>query len=267
MGANLVALGAITLYLTASVQTASSLRAPAVSASKTPLLLTCAIAALLLHGSVVYSSAVDGAAIDLGIWNAASLVGWFVAAFAIVFSLVQTSISLGLVVFPLAAITVATGAYLGNSPPSTSAMPAILAVHIALSLVAYSLFAVAALEALFLAFADKRLRTHQPIIGFLPGIGAMERLLFQLTAIAFALLTVGILIGTLQMHDMLDQHLSHKIFFSLLAWLVFAALLIGRFKFHWRGPRASKYVLTGFALLAVGFFGSKIVLELVLGRT
>ena len=60
------------------------------------------------------------------------------------------------------------------------------------------------------------------------------------------------------------QHLAHKIFFSVLAWLAFALLLIGRYHWHWRGRRAVRFLVAGFGLLAVGFFGSKIVLELVL---
>ena len=94
----------------------------------------------------------------------------------------------------------------------------------------------------------------------------MESLLFQLTAIAFVLLTASLVLGGFAIDDIGEQHLAHKIVFSVLAWGVFAVLLIGRWRYHWRGHRAVKYVCAGFALLAIGFFGSKIVLELILHR-
>ena len=99
-----------------------------------------------------------------------------------------------------------------------------------------------------------------------PPLADMERTLFQLTGIAFAALSCGLVIGVFYIEDIRGQHLSHKIVFSLLAWLTFAVLLAGRHWRHWRGRRAVKYVIAGFVLLALGFFGSKIALELILQR-
>ena len=53
----------------------------------------------------------------------------------------------------------------------------------------------------------------------------------------------------------------------VLLWTVaVAVLLVGRYHWQWRGRRAVKYVIAGFVLLAIGFFGSKIALELILHR-
>jgi len=48
---------------------------------------------------------------------------------------------------------------------------------------------------------------------------------------------------------------------------VFGGLLLGRWRYGWRGIRAVHWTLTAMALLLLAFFGSKFVLELVLGRT
>lgn len=141
-----------------------------------------------------------------------------------------------------------------------------IAIHITLSLLAYSLFAIAALQALYLAFAEHRLKRHTPVLGFLPPLPEMERIMFQLTGIAFLLLSAGLIVGGHYIENVYEQHLAHKIFFSAGAWLVFATLLLGRHYWQWHGHRACKYVLTGFLLLALGFFGSKIALELILER-
>jgi ABC-type uncharacterized transport system permease subunit len=53
---------------------------------------------------------------------------------------------------------------------------------------------------------------------------------------------------------------------SCLAWVVFAVLLFGRWRFGWRGRTATTWALSGFALLGLAYFGSKIVLESILGR-
>jgi ABC-type uncharacterized transport system permease subunit len=53
---------------------------------------------------------------------------------------------------------------------------------------------------------------------------------------------------------------------SLIAWAVFATLLWGHWKFGWRGRTAIRWTLGGFVFLMLAYFGSKMVLELMLGR-
>jgi ABC-type uncharacterized transport system permease subunit len=43
-------------------------------------------------------------------------------------------------------------------------------------------------------------------------------------------------------------------------------LLIGRAVYGWRGRSAVGWTLSGFGVLALAYFGSKFVLEYVLGR-
>ncbi len=59
---------------------------------------------------------------------------------------------------------------------------------------------------------------------------------------------------------------THKIVFSVLAWLVFGALLFGRYRYGWRGRTALNWILAGGALLLLAYIGSKFVLEVILGR-
>jgi ABC-type uncharacterized transport system permease subunit len=53
----------------------------------------------------------------------------------------------------------------------------------------------------------------------------------------------------------------------LLALLVFGVLLLGRQFAGWRGKRAIYLFLAGFAILCLAYFGSRFVLEEVLGRS
>ena len=89
---------------------------------------------------------------------------------------------------------------------------------------------------------------------------------FQLGFFGFILLSVGLLTGFLYLEDMFAQHLVHKTVLSMVAWIAFAVLLWGRFRFGWRGRTAIRWTLIGFAVLMLAYFGSKAVVELILQR-
>jgi ABC-type uncharacterized transport system permease subunit len=91
-------------------------------------------------------------------------------------------------------------------------------------------------------------------------------LLFQMIAIGFVLLSLALLSGLLFLEDIFTQHLVHKTVLSSIAWAVFGILLWGRWRFGWRGRTAIRWTLSGFATLALAYFGSKLVLELLLKR-
>ena len=98
-----------------------------------------------------------------------------------------------------------------------------------------------------------------------PALETMESLLFQLILAGFVLLTVTVLSGTVFSEQVFGQPfvLSHHVVLSVLAWLTFAVLLAGRRLFGWRGRSAIRWTLTGFVLLALAYFGTRFVLEVV----
>jgi ABC-type uncharacterized transport system permease subunit len=112
-----------------------------------------------------------------------------------------------------------------------------------------------------------RLRHHRPggLLRALPPLAVMETLLFQTLGLGFALLSLALFSGLIFIQDMFAQHLAHKTVLSIFAWLVFAVLLWGRWRFGWRGRTAIRWTLGGFALLVLAYFGSKFVLELIKG--
>jgi ABC-type uncharacterized transport system permease subunit len=52
----------------------------------------------------------------------------------------------------------------------------------------------------------------------------------------------------------------------MVAWVVFGVLLLGRWRFGWRGRKALRWTLAGYVLLGLAYFGSKLVLETLLGK-
>jgi ABC-type uncharacterized transport system permease subunit len=94
----------------------------------------------------------------------------------------------------------------------------------------------------------------------------MEYLLFQMLTTGIVFLTLSLASGFLFIEDLFAQHLVHKTVLSILAWIIFTGLLIGRSRYGWRGQTAIRWTLIGFALLLLAYFGSKLVLELILHR-
>jgi len=101
----------------------------------------------------------------------------------------------------------------------------------------------------------------------LPSLEFLETESFRWLAIGFALLSIALLTGFFFLYDLRAQHLPHKVILSVISWAIFATLLVGRYWLGWRGKQAAKWVLSGFIILALAYFGSKIVLEVFLDRS
>ena len=121
---------------------------------------------------------------------------------------------------------------------------------------------------MLLALQDARLRARQPLgaLALLPPMETMERTLFRALGGGFVVLTLALVTGLFFVHDLAAQHLVHKVSLAIAAWLIFGVLLWGLWKFGWRGRQALRFTLTGFVVLALAYFGSKFVLENLLGR-
>ena len=256
-------LAAIVLYLGAAALQARPLldgREPARLAARVLALL-----AVLAQGSEI--AIAHRGALDLHFFAALSLIACVVAALTLLVDLWRPVAALGVIVFPLAALLLAVDVFL--APPTLpQALPWPIKLHVTLALLAYGLLSIAALLALLLAFQERSLRRHRVpvLLRALPPLTLTETLMFRLIGAGFALLTLTLVSGALFVHNLLAQHLLHKTVLSILAWLVFGALLLGRWRAGWRGPRAVGLTLAGMAVLVLAFFGSKFVLELLLQR-
>lgn len=168
----------------------------------------------------------------------------------------------------LGALTVLLAVVIPGSPARIGASPW-LPLHWALGIASYGLFAAAVVHAWLLQRAEQHMRrADQPTDG-LPLL-TLERLTFRFVQAGFVLLTAtlaaGWLFGESLGEGWNDWKWEHKTVFSVLAWLTFAALLLGRRRFGWRGRTAVRVLYLGAALLLLAYVGSRFVLEVVLQR-
>jgi ABC-type uncharacterized transport system permease subunit len=250
-------------YLVAAAALVGSLRDGQV---RTRQMLWLALPAIALHAAVHGQAWARLNGPDLHFFAALSLVALGMAALSTLAAASQRMEALGVVVYPLAAALVLLYHFAGHG--QAQALDWRLQMHAWLALLAYAALAVAALLALMLWFQERALRRRKlgGWLRALPPMVQLETLLFRSLFASFALLTLALLTGVLFVENLLAQHLWHKTVLSFLSWLVLAALLFGRWRFGWRGPRAVKLTLTSMLLLLLAFFGSKYVLEMLLPR-
>jgi len=226
------------------------------------------IAAVFLHAFILFKyNLYTPHGLDLSVFTVLSLVSWITASFLIIAALRQPVECLAIVVFPFAAITLILR-MVSEQHHYLAQISNGLETHILLSIIAYSILSIAAVQSLLLYIQDYHLHNKQPggFISALPSLETMETLLFKMIGLGFILLTVSLASGIPYLEDIHQQHLTHKIILSSIAWLVFAVLIWGRWKFGWRGQTAIRWTLGGFIMLMLAYFGSSIVLQVILER-
>jgi ABC-type uncharacterized transport system permease subunit len=227
--------------------------------------------ALVLHAVTIVRTVATPDGLDLSFPQALSLVAWLTVLVTTASGLVRKLPAVSNAILPVAALCALAPLAGGGAPHRfTYAGEAWAAVHIAVALIAYALFVVAALQALMLAGFEKRLHrgvAAGPDDGSLPLL-TLERILFQLVLAGFVLLTLTLVSGLVFSEQVFGQPvtLTHKNVFSLAGWAAFAVLLYGRWRQGWRGRRALYWIVAGTLLLLLGYLGSKFVAQVLLGR-
>ncbi len=222
--------------------------------------------AAVLHGAAHMLAWREAGGANLHFFSALSLVGLGMAALTVLVGMRGRMAALGVIVFPIAAATL--GLYQGFGRQDPQPLDWRVQLHAWCALLAYATLAIAALLAI-LSWSQERALRRRRLHGWLralPPLVELETLLFRTITVGFILLTATLLTGALFVEDLLAQHLAHKTVFSILSWLGFGALLVGRLRYGWRGVKAVRWTLIAMSLLVLAFFGSNLVLELVLRR-
>ena len=154
-----------------------------------------------------------------------------------------------------------------GTPLNVSGSATLFALHLALGIASYGLFAAALVHAWLMTRTERQMRQAADAQSGMPLL-TLERLTFRFVTAGFVLLTATLAAGIF-----FGEHIygrawrwDHKSVFSLLSWATFLVLILGRARFGWRGRSALRWLYAGSALLLLAYVGSRFVLEVVLGR-
>jgi ABC-type uncharacterized transport system permease subunit len=258
---------AILLYLFLTVLLVFRLISAGRGPSKNAI-LSIGLVAVLIHAYLLHLRLFVPVNMDLSFYTVLSVIAWVITAMLIVFSWREPVENLLIGVLPLASVSVLLRLLSHQHHTLNESLSHGLEVHILVSIIAYSLLSIAALQAILLYIQDTYLHNKHPagFVRALPPLETMERLLFRMIAIGFLVLSVSLISGFIFLENIFAQHLVHKTVLAIGAWLLFAILLWGRWRFGWRGRIAIRWTLTGFVLLLLAYFGSKFVIEVILKR-
>lgn len=258
------------LYLLSAVAFTTS-RLPRFNARSRPLfLIACILAAtgITFHGQALFELTHLATGLDLTIGNAIAMIGLELAVIGLIAAIEPTLRGMSGGFIFLAAFTVLVMAPSGD-PTAGAELAWQVRAHVIIALLSYGLLTVGTIVAVFALVQERRLQAAKlsPANQLFAPLETTEKLLFSVAGAGFVGLTLAIASGSSFVNDLVEQHLAHKFGLSLLAWLVFGILLAGRHFKGWRGKRAVRLYLGGFAILCLAYFGSRLILEEILNRS
>jgi len=258
----------LTLALALLAATAYAASATGASRSSPTLSRVAVGLAWCLHG-LLLALGLWGSEPHFGFAPALSVTAWLVGLVYAIESYVYPQLKTSWLLSGAGSAAVLLAVLFPGHPLSASAS-AWLPLHWALGIASYGLFAVAVVHAWLMTRAEARIRVAADAHTGLPLL-TMERLTFRFVSVGFVLLSATLLAGFFFGTQLYGANHAikwdHKTAFSVLSWVTFAVLMVGRARFGWRGKRAIRVLYMGAGLLLLAYVGSRFVMEVLLGRT
>lgn len=152
---------------------------------------------------------------------------------------------------------------IGEVPPALKSFW--LYIHVPLSFMGDALFAVAFGSGVMYLIQEKQLKRKKPGAFYyrLPSLETLDSLNYRALTIGFPLLTLGIITGSIWAQYAWGTYWQWdpKETWSLITWLIYAAVLHARLTAGWRGRRAAWFSIVGFATVLFTFLGVNLLLS------
>ena len=218
----------------------------------------------VLHAVVCFFSLFDENGWKLNIFNSILMVTWLSVLIVMLFKINSIWVKLPLVFFVLISLLmVDTNPLLNHHHYQAFSWQ--LDLHISLSMLAYSVLSVATLFAVSLWVHIKKVKNSEFGSEFgLVSIIDEEKKLFKIIILGWLILSMSLISGVIFIDNFMQQQIGHKVVFSILGWIIFGSLIIGRMNRGWRGEKLISLTIAGMVMLAIGYLGSKIVLEWII---
>lgn len=227
-----------------------------------PGFMVFGIIAVALHGYLLHHWVDHASGQNLSLFNLLSMAVWLAAMLTLLIAFYKPIESLSIFIFPLAILSILLiqwfpGVYLVKTSTNFSKL-----LHILLSMLAFSVLCMAALQAILVAIQDYDLH-HKKALNFihkLPPLQTMEIILAQLTSAGLVLLTSVLITAIASYGNIFLPSMLEKSVLSICAWVIFAILVWGQRVWGWRGRIATYSTVVGVILLTIIYIGSRYLL-------
>lgn len=192
---------------------------------------------------------------------------WSIAGVFLFFQLKFQLMVLGAFVAPLTTLIAFAASMLSREPvPGDPVLKSIwLTLHVVTIFIGNAAFAVAFGLAIIYLIQERQIKGKKA--GFFyrrfPSLNRVDSMGYASIVVGFSMLTIGFITGGIYAQLVWGRYWSWdpKEVWSLITWLIYAALLHERIAMGWHGRRAAIMAIIGFAALLFTFFGVNFLLE------
>jgi ABC-type uncharacterized transport system permease subunit len=206
--------------------------------------VTTAIAVLLWHSATRGRWLPIGDNFDALVWLAILL-----ALFAEYVQRTKPLAALDWFIMPVVILLLVGAAVFGKTVFHPYVGRAWTSVHILTSFVGFAAFAVAAAGGTMYVYAAAKLRRKQPVGSYLGSLERLEHLTMTSVTLGFGLLTISIIIGSIELIASDRPTPVTKIALAACVWFVYAIVLHAPMNPVFRGRRAAVLSVVGFLLM------------------
>lgn len=177
--------------------------------------------------------------------------------------------SLGVFIVPLAFISLSYALLLPKAigPVNPVLTSVWLGIHVTLILLGTAAFALTFGLGIMYLLQERQLKSRKQGIFYsrLPSLEILDDLGYKTLSFGFPFLTLGIITGSIWGKYAWGTYWNWdpKLTWSLITWLIYAALLHGRLTIGWRGRKAAFISILGFLSVLFTFIGVNVLLKTI----
>ena len=193
----------------------------------------------------------------VGAYESLVMVAWSIALVWYVLEAFTKMRAVGLYVLPVVLIllTVAWVEYRAPVQLVPALRSDIVILHVIVMLTAIGCLYVAGGAGIIYLIEEALLRRRKAggVLGRLPSLGALEKLIYHATLVGLPFLTAGMLAGIIraETYKVPQWWVDPMVLLALIAWALYAVLLWGRTRADWVGSRIAWLAITGLVVLLV----------------
>jgi ABC-type uncharacterized transport system permease subunit len=187
-----------------------------------------------------------------------SLFGWLLAVTYLGLELIHRQRSVGAFVLPCVLLLfISANLFPAAVPPPAPARGSLFALHVTLSILAYSAFAISFVLSLMFLVQDRVLRGRSlgPVFWRFPALELLERMSRTSVLVGLGSMALGIVFGFMSVARTTSNfwNADAKNIVTLVIFGVYAAYLLLARSAAWRGARASTLCVVNFAIVILSY--------------